>query len=92
MVVTPLVVAGALGWSSADLTYLISAALVTSGICTIIQCVGIGRSIGIRLPIIQGTTVAAIPALILISSTSSLPAMFGATIVAGAFTLIVATW
>lgn len=92
MVVTPLVVAGALGWSSADLTYLISAALVTSGICTIIQCVGIGSSIGIRLPVIQGTTVAAIPALILIGSTSSLPAMFGATIVAGAFTLLVATW
>lgn len=71
MVVTPLVVAGALGWSSADLTYLISAALVTSGICTIIQCVGIGSSIGIRLPVIQGTTVAGIPALILIGSTSS---------------------
>lgn len=92
LVVTPLIVAGALGWSSADLTYLISACLVASGACTILQCVGIGDGLlGIRLPVVQGTTIAAVPALILIGGSSSLPAMFGATIVAGSMTLLIAT-
>ena len=90
--------ASALGWSSDDLTYLISAALVTSGICTIIQCVGFSPkrvpgdwAIGIRLPVVQGTTIAAIPALILIGGSSSLQAMFGATIVAGAVAFLIAS-
>ena len=92
LIVTPLVVASALGWSNEDLTYLIGAALVTSGICTIIQCVGIGNGfIGIRLPVVQGTTIAAIPALILIGGSSNLQAMFGATIVAGVVALLLAT-
>ncbi len=92
LVVTPLVVAGALGWSTEDLTYLISAALVTSGICTIIQCVGIGEGlVGIRLPVVQGTTIAAIPALILIGGSSGMQAMFGATIAAGSVAFLIAT-
>ena len=92
LVVTPLIVAGALGWSDKDLTYLISAALVASGICTIIQCVGFGNGfIGIRLPVVQGTTIAAVPALISIGGSSSMQAMFGATIVAGALAFLIAT-
>ena len=92
LIVTPLVVASALGWSNEDVTYLMGAALVTSGICTIIQCVGIGNGfIGIRLPVVQGTTIAAIPALILIGGSSNLQAMFGATIVAGVVALLLAT-
>lgn len=83
LVVTPLVLAGALGLSADALTTLISAALVTSGLCTLLQCLGIGQGIGIRLPVVQGTTIAAIPALILIGATHGLSAIFGATLVAG---------
>ena len=97
LIVTPLVVAGALGWTTYELTYLISAALVTSGLCTILQCVGVGNRrderqafIGIRLPVVQGTTIAAIPALILIGGSSGMQAMFGATIVAGALAFVLA--
>ena len=90
LVVTPLIVGGALGWSDADLTYLISACLVASGLCTILQCVGIGRYIGIRLPVVQGTTIAVVPVLIMIGTSSSLQAMFGATIVAGLVALVIA--
>lgn len=91
LVVTPLVVGGALGWSHEDLTYLISAALVASGVCTLIQCVGIGKEfIGIRLPVVQGTTIAVVPALIAIGSSSSMQAMFGATIVAGLVAFLLA--
>ena len=83
LVVTPLIVAGALGWGADQMTYLISACLLASGVCTLIQCVGLGQSIGIRYPVVQGTTIAVVPVLIAIGTTSSLPAMFGATIMAG---------
>ena len=83
LVVTPLILAGAMDLDAGTLTTLISAALVTSGLCTLLQCIGAGRHVGIRLPVIQGTTIAAVPALILIGTTHGLNAMFGATLVAG---------
>lgn len=83
LVVTPLVLAGALSLPADTLTTLIGAALVTSGICTLIQCLGVGEHIGIRLPVVQGTTIAAVPALILIGSVHGLNAVFGATLIAG---------
>ena len=83
LVVTPLVLASALDLDAATLTLLIGCALVTSGICTMLQCIGAGPYVGIRLPVIQGTTIVAVPALILIGSVYGLNAMFGATILAG---------
>lgn len=90
LVITPLILASALDLPAATLTQLISAALVTSGVCTLMQTLGIGRRIGIRLPVVQGTTIAAVPALILIGATYGLPAIFGATLVAGATALLAA--
>ena len=90
LVVTPLILAGAMGLDAETLTLLISASLVTSGLCTLLQCLGAGASIGIRLPVIQGTTIAAVPALVLIGTTSGLNAMFGATLVAGFTALLLA--
>ena len=90
LVVTPLIVAGALGWSSEQVTYLISACLLASGICTLIQTVGVGDAIGIRFPVVQGTTIAVVPVLIAIGTSSSLQAMFGATIVAGVMAFVLA--
>ncbi|MEM1232241.1 MAG: nucleobase:cation symporter-2 family protein [Pseudomonadota bacterium] len=90
LVVTPLILAAALDLPPATLTQLISAALVTSGLCTLIQCLGLGPHIGIRLPVVQGTTIAAVPALILIGSAYGLNAVFGATIVAGVAALLAA--
>ncbi len=93
LVVTPLVLAGALGWKPDDLIFMLSACLITSGICTLVQCIGLrGGTIGIRLPVVQGTTIAAIPALIMIGSSEGFTAMFGATIAAGAFTFLIAPW
>ena len=90
LVVTPLILAGAMGLDAETLTLLISASLVTSGLCTLLQCLGAGASIGIRLPVIQGTTIAAVPALVLIGTTAGLNAMFGATLVAGFAALLLA--
>ncbi|TKB56510.1 nucleobase:cation symporter-2 family protein [Ferrimonas aestuarii] len=91
LIVTPMVLAGALGWSVDTTIFMLSACLITSGLCTLLQCIGIGQ-IGIRLPVVQGTTVATIPALIMIGANDGFTAMFGATIIAGGFTFLIAPW
>ena len=66
-VAVPLIVGGAMKLSPADLAYLITADLLMCGIATLIQCVGFWR-FGVRLPIMQGCTFAAVPPMVLIGT------------------------
>lgn len=83
-ITVPLVVAGALKLSPVDTGFLVSASLLTSGLVTIIQCVGFGP-FGIRLPLVMGVTfVGALPAVAIASGSSyGLAEVFGASIIAG---------
>ncbi|MDG4859553.1 nucleobase:cation symporter-2 family protein [Streptomyces sp. T-3] len=82
-VAVPLIVGGAMKLSAADLAYLITADLLVCGIATLIQCVGFWR-FGVRLPIMQGCTFAAVSPMVLIGTGGGgLPAIYGAVIVAG---------
>jgi NCS2 family nucleobase:cation symporter-2 len=82
-VAVPLIVGSALKMSSADLAYLISADLLVCGVSTLIQCIGVWR-FGIRLPLMQGCTFAAVTPMVLIGTTAGgLPAIYGAVIVSG---------
>ncbi|WP_327351469.1 nucleobase:cation symporter-2 family protein [Streptomyces sp. NBC_01304] len=82
-VAVPLIVGGAMKLSPADLAYLITADLLVCGIATLIQCVGFWR-FGVRLPIMQGCTFAAVSPMVLIGTGGGgLPAIYGAVIVAG---------
>ncbi|MGW1323087.1 nucleobase:cation symporter-2 family protein [Streptomyces antibioticus] len=82
-VAVPLIVGGAMKLSAADLAYLITADLLVCGIATLIQCVGFWR-FGVRLPIMQGCTFAAVSPMVLIGTTGGgLPAIYGSVIVAG---------
>ena len=63
-VVVPLVIASGLGLDNHTLVHLINADLLTCGIATIIQSAGIGRFIGVKLPLIQGLTFTAVSPLI----------------------------
>ncbi|MEW2347244.1 MULTISPECIES: nucleobase:cation symporter-2 family protein [unclassified Streptomyces] len=82
-VAVPLIVGGAMKLPPADLAYLITADLLISGIATLIQCVGVWR-FGVRLPLMQGCTFAAVAPMVLIGTGSGgLPAIYGAVIVAG---------
>lgn len=91
ILVTPLVLASALDWSPARTAFILAAGLFGSGIATLIQCLGLGPlPVGTRLPVIQGTTVAVIPPLLAIGASDGLPAMFGATLVAGAVCFLLA--
>ncbi|CAM2873263.1 solute carrier family 23 protein [Actinomyces slackii] len=99
-VVVPLVIATGLKLDSATTIHLINADLLTCGIATIIQSVGLGKRIGVRLPLIQGVTFTAVSPLIAIGLAATggkggvegLPAMYGSIIAAGLATFLAAPY
>ncbi|MEV7200276.1 nucleobase:cation symporter-2 family protein [Streptomyces griseoluteus] len=89
-VAVPLIVGGAMRLSAADLAYLITADLLVCGVATLIQCVGFW-GFGVRLPIMQGCTFAAVSPMVLIGTTGGgLPAIYGSVIVAGLAIMLLA--
>lgn len=88
---TPLVLAMALNLPESQLIYLLSVTAFTCGIATLIQSVGFW-CIGSKLPIVQGTSFAAVAPMILIGQQWGWPEIFGAVIASGIFTVIVAPW
>ncbi len=88
-VAVPLIVGGALGYSSADLAFLISADLFIAGIATIVQSIGFWR-FGVRLPLMQGVTFAAVGPMIAIGLEHGITTIFGSVIACGLFMIIVA--
>jgi uric acid transporter len=93
-VVVPILLAGAIGLSESQLIHLINADLFTCGIASILQSVGIWK-IGVRLPLLQGVTFTAVSPMIVIGldhgkGSSGLVYIYGAVIVAGIFTFLLA--
>lgn len=88
-VAVPLIVGGALGYSSADLAFLISADLFIAGVATIIQSVGFWK-FGVRLPLMQGVTFAAVGPMIAIGQQHGIQTIFGSVIACGLFMILVA--
>ncbi len=93
-VIVPILLASAIGLSNEDLVYLINADLFTCGIASIIQAVGFWK-IGVRLPLLQGVTFTAVAPMIAIGTANGggvpgLLAIYGAVIVAGIFSFLIA--
>lgn len=89
-VAVPLVIGGSLGLDKQQIAYLISSDLFCCGIVTLLQCVGIGRFAGIRLPVIMSVTFAAVTPMLAIGANPDigLTGIFGATIAAGVITTL----
>jgi uric acid transporter len=93
-VIVPILLAGAIDLSTEQLVHLINADLFTCGIASIIQSVGFWK-VGVRLPLLQGVTFTAVSPMIAIGlaaggGTDGLLVIYGAVIVAGLFTLLIA--
>lgn len=93
-IVIPIIVASALGLSNDELVHLINAALLTCGIASIIQSVGFWK-VGVRLPLLQGVAFAAVAPMIAIAQasgggTEGLRTVYGAIILCGLLTLLIA--
>ncbi|WP_164700128.1 2-oxo-4-hydroxy-4-carboxy-5-ureidoimidazoline decarboxylase [Modestobacter sp. KNN46-3] len=95
-VIVPILLAGAIGLSDRELIHLINADLFTCGIASIIQSVGFWK-VGVRLPLLQGVTFTAVSPMIAIAlaaggGTDGLLVIYGAVIVAGLFTFLIAPY
>ncbi|WP_329200896.1 MULTISPECIES: nucleobase:cation symporter-2 family protein [unclassified Streptomyces] len=93
-VIVPVLLGGALGLTRPELVHLINADLLTCGIATIIQALGIWK-IGARLPLVQGVTFTAVSPMIAIGlgaggGTAGLLVVYGAVITAGIATFLFA--
>jgi len=86
-VAVPLIVGGALHLTPAELVGLINADLLTCGLATLLQTLGFA-GFGIRLPVVQGVTFAAVTPIIVIGKTSGMPAVYGAILCAGIATIL----
>ncbi|BCV22679.1 nucleobase:cation symporter-2 family protein [Moorella sp. Hama-1] len=82
IVAVPLMVGTALKLPGDQMTILVQGSLLTSGIGTLIQCLGIG-GLGARLPICMGTAFVFISPFISVGSNLGLQAILGAAIVGG---------
>lgn len=84
-VTVPLIIGTALKMPKEQIAMLINADLLCCGIVSIIQALGLGQKIGIRLPVMMGISYAGIGTMIAIGSNPSLglPGMYGAIIAAG---------
>ncbi|MEO5325143.1 solute carrier family 23 protein [Mesorhizobium sp. CC13] len=91
-VAVPLIVGSALHLPKDQIAMLVSADLFCCGIVTLIQALGFGRHVGIRLPIMMGISFTAVPSIIATGTNPDLgmPGVIGAVIGSGVFTVIAA--
>ncbi|WP_425806281.1 nucleobase:cation symporter-2 family protein [Desulfitobacterium sp. Sab5] len=88
-VAVPLIIAAAAGLTKSQTAFLINADLFTCGIATLLQTLGLWK-LGIRLPVIQGVTFAAVTPMVLIAKAGGMLMIFGAVIIAGLITFLIA--
>lgn len=90
-VAVPLIVGQAAGLSREEIAFLINADLLVAGIATLVQSLGIGP-VGIRMPVMMGASFAAVSSMVVMAGMPGvgMTGIFGATIAAGAFGLVIA--
>jgi uric acid transporter len=90
-VAVPLIIGAAVKAPREQVAFLITCDLLACGIASLLQSVGVWR-FGIRLPVIMGVTFAAVGPMVAIGSDPllGLLGIYGATIVAGIFTILIA--
>ncbi|UYP20012.1 purine permease [Rhodococcus sp. Z13] len=82
-ITVPLVFGAAVGLDRDTVAMLISADLLIAGLITIVQSLGVGKLVGVRLPIVCGATFAGLTPMILIASEYGLQAVYGSMLVGG---------
>lgn len=88
-ILVPIMIAGALGYSSQQLTYLISTDIFMCGVATFLQ-LQLNKYFGIGLPVVLGVAFQSVAPLIMIGQKHGSGAMFGALIVSGVYVLLIA--
>ncbi|MER2119987.1 MAG: nucleobase:cation symporter-2 family protein [Solibacillus sp.] len=87
-ILVPLIIGGALGFSSAQMTYLVAIDIFMCGVATLFQ-VWKGKVIGIGLPVVLGCTFTAVSPIIAIGSGGGLGDVYGAIIASGIIIVLI---
>lgn len=87
-VVVPLIIGGAIGLNSEQLTYLVSVDIFMCGVATLLQVLS-NRFFGIGLPVVLGCTFTAVAPIIAIGNQHGISAIYGSIIVSGLFVILV---
>ncbi|UOR13749.1 nucleobase:cation symporter-2 family protein [Halobacillus amylolyticus] len=90
-ILVPLIVGGALGLTSEQLTYLVAIDILMCGVATILQVVS-NRFFGIGLPVVLGCTFTAVGPMIAIGGQYGISAIYGAILVSGLFVIVISTF
>ena len=88
-ILVPIMIASALGYSSQQLTYLISTDIFMCGVATFLQ-LQLNKYFGIGLPVVLGVAFQSVAPLIMIGQKHGSGAMFGALITSGVYVLLIA--
>ena len=95
VVAPPLIIGQALGLDPVRMALLISAALFTAGLATLLQSLGVWR-IGARLPFVNGVTFGSVAPILAIvaqpGAANKLSVIYGAVLVAGLLAFLVAPY
>ncbi|WP_309545185.1 solute carrier family 23 protein, partial [Halobacillus trueperi] len=87
-ILVPLIVGGALGLNSEQLTYLVAIDILMCGVATILQVVR-NRYFGIGLPVVLGCTFTAVGPMIAIGGQYGVSAIYGSILVSGLFVILI---
>ena len=90
IIAVPLVIGAVLKLPADQIVALVNAALLGSGVVTIIQCKGVGP-VGIRLPCVMGTSFAFVGAAITVGLEHGVPGILGSSL-AGSLIMIVGSF
>ncbi|HFD5730195.1 TPA: nucleobase:cation symporter-2 family protein [Streptococcus pyogenes] len=88
-ILVPIMIAGALGYSARELTYLISTDIFMCGVATFLQ-LKLTKHTGVGLPVVLGCAFQSVAPLSIIGAQQGSSAMFGALIASGIYVSLVA--
>lgn len=88
-ILVPIMIAGALGYSARELTYLISTDIFMCGVATFLQ-LKLTKHTGVGLPVVLGCAFQSVASLSIIGAQQGSGAMFGALIASGIYVILVA--
>ncbi|HEQ8864760.1 TPA: purine permease [Streptococcus pyogenes] len=88
-ILVPIMIAGALGYSARELTYLISTDIFMCGVATFLQ-LKLTKHTGVGLPVVLGCAFQSVAPLSIIGAQQGSSAMFGALTASGIYVILVA--
>lgn len=88
-ILVPIMIAGALGYSARELTYLISTDIFMCGVATFLQ-LKLTKHTGVGLPVVLGCAFQSVAPLSIIGAQQGSGAKFGALIASGIYVILVA--